>query len=224
MKADSTSAPERATTLSTKEAWDAAFAAWEAAKAAYDAAAKLHDDDFAAAKAQGRPFDDDLAKQCDDAGTVESNARFALIQTPAPDFRALLHKTKLLWAREDATGEREEHTEGWHRKYPDAVIADMVRLQAEYAEAWLAPWERDGGVALVCPDGKLHLSFPTYELSPRYVAPADHMDERFAQDFISTNAQHYHSTMNARVDALKAVPGGVDMVKAHIAAKRSIWA
>lgn len=223
MADDSTTARESATTLSTKEAWDAAFATWEAAKAAYDEAAKLHDDDFAAAEAQGRPFDPDLAKQCDDAGQIESNTRFALIQTPAPDFRALLHKIKLLWARDDAP-EEEEYTAGWHRKYPDAVIADMVRLQAEYAEAWLAPWERDGGVALVCPDGKLHLSFPTYELSPRYVAPADHMDEKFAQDFISTNAQHYHSTMNARVDALKIVPGGVDMVKAHIAAKRSIWA
>ena len=203
--------------------WDANFEAWQAAKSNYEAAAKLHDDDIAAAEAHGRQFDEMLAKQCNDTGTVESNARFALILTLAPDFAAVLIKMRLLWQRTDAP-EADEYTEGWHRRYPDAVIADMVRLQSEFAEAWLAPWETDGGVALVCPDGKLQLSFPTYELSPRYVAPADHMGEQFARDFHITNGQHYQSTMNARVDALKVVPGGSDMIKAHIVAKRQIWA
>ena len=64
MNGDSTPAPESATTLSTKEAWDAAFATWEAAKAAYDEAAKLHDDVFAADFYDCGTFEIDIVLQC----------------------------------------------------------------------------------------------------------------------------------------------------------------
>lgn len=222
MGAISTLAPEGATTLTIKETWDVALAAWQTAKADYDEAAALHDADWEAAEATGRKPDAELGARVDALATPESETRLALMTTPAPDFGAVILKIKMLWVRDD-TPENDEYTEAWHRRYPDAVLADMIRLQTEYAGAWVAAWEKDGGAALVCPDGKLHLSFPTYELSPRYVAPAEHMEQWFADNFVATNAQHYHSTMNARIDALKTVPGGVDMVKAYVATKRSAW-
>ena len=222
MESISIRAPESATTLTTKETWDLALAAWQAAKAEYDAAAALHDADWEAAEEEGRKPDAELGERADALATPECETRLALMTTPAPDFGAVMLKIQTLWVRDD-TPENDEYTEAWHRRFPDAVLADMIRLQAEYAGAWVAKWEKDGGAALLDPNGKLHLSFPTYELSPRYVAPAEHMEQWFADNFIATNSQHYHSTMNARVDALKAVPGGVDMVKTYIAGKREAW-
>lgn len=202
--------------------WDANFEAWQTAKSNYEAVAAAHDADYDSAKAEGRNFDPELAAECDKLGNVECAARFELIETTAPDFIAVSVKMDILFGAQNF-GTDNDCAPGWNRDLTDAVIADMARLQAEYAGAWVSAWETDGGAALVCPDGKLHLSFPTYELSPRYVAPAEHMDKWFADHFDTTNSQHYHSTMNARVDALKTVPGGVDMVKAYVATKRSKW-
>lgn len=226
MEADSISAPNGATTLTTKEIWGAAFAAWESAKAAYEFAEAAHD--TARAEAGGdeahKPALDRLSSLEDETAQRENETRFGLILTPAPDLEAVSFKLNLLFGQEYAElGDEDEYTASWHRKFTNAVSADISRLQSEYAGAWVAAWENDGGAALACPDGKLHLSFPTYELSPRYVAPAKHMEQWFADSFVATNAQHYHSTMNARIDALKTVPGGVDMVKAYVATKRSAW-
>lgn len=222
MGADSTPAPNGATTLSTKETWDAAFAAWEAAKvayefadAAYDTARAEADDDEAHNAALDR-----LATLEDETAQRENETRFGLILTPAPGLDAVSFKMNLLFGREYADlGDDDEYVSSWHRKFTNAVAADVARLQAEFAEAWLAAWTKDGGSVVISDDGQAHYSFPTYDFSPRHVAPADHMEEWFANHFQITNEQHYHSTMNARVDALKMVPGGSGIIKAYMRGK-----
>jgi hypothetical protein len=203
---------------SAKETWGAAFAAWSADKSAYDVAAKLHDEDSVTARAEGRPFDPELAQRCDEAGMVESNSRFALILIPAPDFGAVMVKMRLLWQRTDDM-EGDEHTDGWHRKYPDAVIADMQRLQSEFAEAWLAAWTKDGGSVVIDDDGKAQIGWVTYDFSPNYRAPDPAWPDA-VRDNTFLHAQAFHdATMKARFDALKMFPGGVDALKAHMQTK-----
>ncbi len=221
MNADSISAPERATTLTTKETWNAAFAAWETAvikfefaEAAFTAA---HDEAGGDEHASEVPAVAKLAAIVDDLAGVENETRFALLLTPAPDFAAATWKMTKLYSEGDFEGD--EHSSAWHRRYPEAVIADMQRLQTEFAEAWLTAWTQDGGAVMICPDGELQYSFPTYDRSPRYIAPAEHMDEQFAAHFLQTNDQHYHSTMNARVETLRMIPGGRGMIKSYMQAK-----
>lgn len=222
MNADSISAPDGATTLTTKETWDAAFAAWESAKAAYEFADAAHDTARAEAGDDEtlKPALDRLSTLEDETAQRENETRFGLILTPAPDFDAVSFKLHQLFGQEHAElGDDDEYVSPWHRKFTDAVAADVARLQTEFAEAWLAAWTQDGGAVMICPDGTLQYSFPTYDRSPRYVASTDHMDEQFAAHFNQTNDQHYHSTMNARVDTLRMVPGGGGMIKSHMQAK-----
>ena len=221
MESISIRAPERATTLTTKEIWDAAFAAWEAAvvkfefaEAAFTAA---HDEAGGGAQASQAPAVKKLGTLADNLAGVENETRFALLLTPAPDFAAVAWKLTKLYSEGDFEGD--EHSSAWHRRFPEAVIADMERLQSEFAEVWLAAWTKDGGAVIICDDGALQYSFPTYDRSPRYVAPADHMDAQFAAHFNQTNDQHYHSTMNARVDTLRMIPGGRGMIKSYMQAK-----
>lgn len=221
MTADSISAPEGATTLTTKETWDAAVAAWEAAKVAFDFADAL--DDAARGEAgynSAEPAAAKIVAMLDERAQVENKTRFALIELPAPDFEAVSFKMNLLFGQDYAElGDADEYVSSWHRKFTDAVTADVERLQTEFAEAWLAAWTKDGGAVMVCPDGELQYSFPTFDRSPRYVAPADHMDEQFAARFVQTGDQHYHSTMNARVETLRMIPGGRGMIKSYMRAK-----
>lgn len=221
MNGVSTRAPDGATTLTTKETWEAAFAAWEAAVVKFEFAeaafTTAHDEAGGGDLASKMPAVAKLAEIVDDLAGVENETRFALLLTPAPDFAAATWKLTKLYSEGDFEGD--EHGSAWHRRYPEAVIADMQRLQTEFAEAWLAAWTQDGGAVMICPDGELQYSFPTYDRSPRYVAPADHMDEQFAAHFNQTNDQHYHSTMNARVDTLRMIPGGRGMIKSHMQAK-----
>jgi len=217
MGADSTRAPEGATTLTIKETWRAAYAAWEAAKLAFDLIDAANATAREEAKGTPSPALDSMDRETDRLGHVECDKRNSLIRTPAPDFGAVSQKLQLLFAPEyGELGPDDQYISAYHRSLTDAVIADMARLQSEFAEAWIAKWTADGGSLAMGFDGHVQLGFPTYELSPRYVAPAEHMGEEFAHDFEQTNAQHYHSTMNARVDSLKIVPGGSEILKAYM--------
>lgn len=221
MTADSISAPNGATTLTTKETWDAAFAAWGSAQTAYEFADAAHDTARAEAgdDEQHKPVLDRLAALEDETAQRENETRFGLILTPAPDLNAVSFKLNLLFGQEYAElGDDDEFVSSWHRKFTDTVAADIARLQSEFAEAWLAAWTKDGGAVIICDDGTLQYSFPTYDRSPRYVAPAAHMDEQFAAHFLQTSDQHYHSTMNARVEVLRMIPGGSGMIKCHMQA------
>lgn len=214
----STTAPESATTLSTKEKWDAAFAAWQTAKSKYDAAAAAHDADYDAAKAEGRPFNADLAAECDKSGAAEGEARFALIETLAPDFPALSVKLGLLFGPENF-GANNDSGPVWSRELTDAVIADMARLQWEYAEAWLAAWTKDGGSVVIDDDGKAQIGWPVYDLSPSYRAPDPTWPDAVRDHAFICGQAAYDAIMKARYEALKTVPGGVDMLKAHMRAE-----
>lgn len=203
---------------SANETWDAAFAAWSADRSNYDAAAKLHDEDSATARAEGRQFDSELAQRCDEAGMAESNSRFALILIPAPHFGAVMVKMRLLWQRTDDP-EGEEYTDGWHRKYPDGVIADMQRLQSGFSEAWLAAWTKDGGSVVIDDDGKAQIGWVTYDFSPNYRAPDPAWPDAVRDNTLLHAQAHHDATMKARFDALKMFPGGVEALKAHMQAK-----
>lgn len=130
MSTDTITAPKGATAITAKGSWDLAFAAWQAAKATYDEVAALYDADCQAAEVEGRQPNAELGERVDALANPECDTRLALMQTPAPDFAAVLFKIKTLWARDDAP-ENDDYTDAWHRRYPDAVIADMIRLQAD---------------------------------------------------------------------------------------------
>lgn len=219
MKADSISAPDGATTLSTKETWDAAFAAWEAAKVAYDFAEAAYE---TAHKEAGEDADQStavckLATMLDQSAEVENDTRFALILTPAPDMSAALWKLRSLYADEqDGKG---EYTSDWRREYPLAVIADMERLQSEYVEAWLAAWTKDGGSVVIDDEGKAQIGWTVYDLSPAYQAPDPAWPDTVRDNMFLHAQAHHDATMKTRYEAIRMVPGGVDALKAHMRAK-----
>jgi hypothetical protein len=198
--------------------WDAAFAAWEAAKVAYDFAEAAYE---TAHKEAGEDADQStavskLATMLDQSAAVENDTRFALILTPAPDMSAALWKLRSLYADEDDG--KGEYTSDWRREYPLAVIADLERLQSEYAEAWLAAWTADGGSVVIDDDGKVQIGWATYDYSPNYRAPDPAWPEAVRDhSYICGQAAH-DATMKARYEAIRMIPGGVDALKAHMRA------
>jgi len=222
MGTSSTRAPESATTLSTKEAWDAAFAAWEAAKVDFDFAECAYTTAYNEAggdqDADNNPVVAKLCDLMDRRAAVENEARFALVETPAPHLAAVSVKLDLLFGPENY-GTDSDNAPAWHRDFPAGVIADVQRLQSDYCDAWLAAWTKDGGSVVIDDEGKAQIGWPAYDLSPSYQAPnADWPDALRDHAFISGQAA-YDATMRARHEALKMVPGGVDMLKAHMRAK-----
>lgn len=221
MTGTSTGAPVGATTLTTKETWDAAFAAWEAAKvdcdfaeAAYETAHKEAGGDE---EADNNPVVAKLCDVLDKRAGIENETRFALILTPAPDFTAVTWKLTALYGAGDYDGD--DHSSAWHLRYPSAVIADMERLQSEFATAWLSAWTKAGGSVVIGDDGKTQASYSTYDLSPVYRAPRSDMGEEAERQDGCWNDGHYYGTMKALFAGLQSVPGGGEMLKAHMRAK-----
>lgn len=203
------------------EAWDANFAAWQAAKADYDAAAAQHDADYEQAQATGRRYDEALAARVDAFATVECDTRMALILTPAPGLPAVSVKMDLLFGPSQFSdfGASDECISAWHRRYTDAVLADMTRLQSDFAAAWLADWTKDGGSVVIDDEGKAQIGWPVYDLSPNYRAPDAAWPQEVRDNaFLHGQAMH-DATMKARYEALRMFPGGVDTVKAFMRAK-----
>jgi len=221
MADNSTGAPESATTLNTKALWDAAFAAWEAAKVEFDFAecayTTAHNEAGGDQDADNNPAVGKLREAMDRRAAVENEARFALVETPAPHLAAVSLKLDLLFGPENY-GTDSEYIPPWHRDFLTAVMADVQRLQSDYCEAWLAAWTKDGGSVVIDDNGKAQIGWPAYDLSPSYQAPnADWSDALRDHAFISGQAA-YDATMKARYEALKTVPGGVDMLKSHMRA------
>lgn len=203
------------------EAWDANFAAWQAAKADYDAAAAQHDADYEQAQATGRRYDEALAARVDAFATVECDTRMALILTPAPGLPAVSVKMDLLFGPSQFSdfGAEDDCISAWHRRYTDTVLADMARLQSEFAAAWLAAWTKDGGSVVIDDEGKAQIGWPVYDLSPNYRETEPTLPQEVRDvSFIYCSTAH-DVTMKARFDALKRFPGGVDMLKAYMQAK-----
>lgn len=193
--------------------WDANFTTWKAAKEPLDEADALHVAAFN--EAPDAPETLALAGKCDDLAGPEGKARFDLLLTPAPDFAAVAWKLHTLYGVGDFEGD--EYSSAWRREYPLSIMADMARLQSAFAEAWLADWTKDGGSVVIDDEGKAQFGWPAYDLSPCYREPDAKLQE--VRDNLFLHAQaHYDATMRARYDALKLVPGGADMVKAHMQA------
>lgn len=224
MDVDSTRAPVGATTLTTKEIWDAAFAAWEAAKvkadfayAAYSTARDEADALVASGEDTGAAMEK-LTAHAEETGEALATAFKVLVITPAPDFAAVLWKMTALYGEGDC-GPDDEHSAAWRMEYPGAVIADLERLQSEFANAWLAAWTTAGGSVIIGDDGKVQASYSTYDLSPVYRAPRSEMGEEAERQDGCWNDGHYYGTMKALFEGLRAVPGGGEMVKANMRAK-----
>jgi len=224
MNVDSTRAPEGATTITPKEAWDAAFAAWEAAQVkadfAYEAYSTARDeaDALLASGEDTAPAIVKLAAHAEQTGEALATAFKGLVTTPAPDFAAVLWKMTALYGEGDC-GPDDEHSAAWRMEYPGAVIADLERLQSEFAEAWLDRWTKAGGSVVIGDDGKVQASYATHELSPVYRAPRSELGEQAERQDGCWNDGHYYGTMKALFEGLRAVPGGSEMVKANMRAK-----
>jgi hypothetical protein len=212
MDADSTTAPNGATALTIRALWDANFAAWQAAKSDYDTAAATHDADYEAAEAEGRKGDSELAKACDDAGALESAARFALVLTPAPDFPTVRIKFDLLFG-DDMFGAADDYATAWNRQYTDAIRADMARLQSEAAAAWLARWTENGGSVLIDDEGKAQFSWPADSNVPMRESGMGEQADR--QDSCWRDG-NYHGIMRGLFQSLGA--GLSDIIKAQMRA------
>lgn len=198
--------------------WDANFTAWESAKAEYDFAdgayQTAHKEAGGGDTADNGPAVIKLLALLDRRATGENKSRFELLLTPAPDFAAVAWKLHALYGVGDFEGD--EYTSAWRREYPLSVIADVARLQSTFAEAWLADWIKDGGSVVIDDEGKAQFGWPAYDLSPAYREPdADLPQEVRENSFLHAQA-HYDATMKARYEALKLVPGGAGMVKAHM--------
>ncbi|WP_411341379.1 hypothetical protein V6U71_05935 [Sphingopyxis sp. J-6] len=224
MKADSTRAPDGATTLTTKEAWETAFAAWEAAKVAADDAHAAHATGCDEAGALSASDPDApaaikrLAALAESTGSAQAETFKAAILTPAPDFAAVLWKMTALYGEGD-TGPDDEHSAAWRMEYPGAVIADLERLQSDFAAAWLKSWVKDGGSVVIDTDGKAQVGWVVYDLSPAFVEPHPTWPNEVRETNALFNTAHHDATMKARYEALHMVPGGANMVKAHMRAE-----
>ena len=93
-----------------------------------------------------------------DTSVALNDTRNALLLCPAPDYLTVQWKLRALFGAGDC-GEDDQFITGWHRRFTDAVIADMDRLQSEFAEAWLAKWTEHGGTVLLY-GGKAQFSYP----------------------------------------------------------------
>lgn len=103
--------------------------------------------------------------------------------------------------------------------YPGAVIADLERLQTKFAGAWLAAWTHDGGSVVIDDEGKAQVGWPVYDLSPNYCAPDAAWPQEVRDNAFLQGQSMHDATMKARYEALRMVPGGVAMLKAHMSAK-----
>ena len=218
MESISIRAPKSATTLTAKEIWDAAFAAWESAKVAYEFADAAHDTARVEAGEDDvhKPALDRLSALEDETAQRENETRFGLILTPAPDFGAVQWKMQTLYGEGDHDGD--DHSSAWHRRYPAAVIADVERLQSEFAVAWLAAWTKDGGSVVIDDDGKAQIGWATYDYSPNFRAPDPAWPEAVRDHSYICGQSAHDATMKARFEALKMHPAGVSAIKAHMRA------
>ncbi len=209
MSTDSTTAPVGATTLTIAEEWARLLAIHTEAAAADRAINAIYD----AALAEGSEGDDFTKIEANWTATGEAlhSARDNLLLAAAPDYRAVQWKLAQLFTEGDYHGD--QYISAWHRKFTDAVMADLARIQTEFLEAWLSAYMADGGSATMEGNGsKVWLGHPTFELSPRYRRPEG--DEPIEAHLSAWQDAHYYATMNARVDALKMFPGGTEAIKA----------
>src|SRR3546814_721609 len=224
MVADSTRAPDGATTFTNTAA--AITAAWDRREAAFRAVRAMPDD-----PATG-------------GNTDEQEAQWAIIDAAEAEMVASVATTARgaevqLWCAavyqfDDAEDEAPCYrgdldyfiAQGDKRDWKDRLLLAALRslrdqqdAEAAFIDAWLAAWIRDGGSVVIDDEGKAQIGWVMYDLSPNYRAPDPAWPEAVRDNtFLHAQATH-DATMKARYDALRMVPGGVDMLKAHMRAK-----
>jgi hypothetical protein len=214
MKTDSTSASDGASTLTIRERWDSLMSSYNEARAADAAINAVYDE----ATKSGSETDDHSKIEADwiSRGDDLHQARDNLLLALAPDFAAVQWKMAQLFSEGDYEGD--QYICAWNRKFTDAVMADLARLQGEFVEAWLEAWTGAGGNVCFDQDGKhAWFGFPTFDGSPEYAALSD--DQRASPDIMSHLDIRYHARMNGRIEDLQFFPGGVEVIKQHMRSK-----
>lgn len=178
---------------------------WDRLRAAHDAAVKAAD----------------VAELADDhaANRTEYAAWMELMKAEAPDFTAVLWKLVEIFG--EAGRERIEggYADAWLFQLTDVILSDVERLNNAFAEAWLSSWTKAGGSVVIDDEGKAQASYSTYDLSPLYRAPRSELGEQAERQDGCWNDGHYYGTMKALFAGLQAVPGGGELLKAHMRAK-----
>jgi hypothetical protein len=215
MTSDSTTAREGATTLTIREQWHAVWATYEATKAIaeavdaeYDAAWREAGGDVAASRV---PAVDRLGDLAEETGQAQSKLFGQMILTPAPDIAAVLLKMVAMFGQGD-TGPDDDMAPQWVLTYPQAVIADLERLQSEAATGWLDQWTKEGGSVAIDDEGHLQVA---YRADSAHQAKPSGMGEEVDLQESRWQDGRYHGTMQAMYDALRMF-GGAGAIKAHM--------
>lgn len=225
MNADSISAPDGATTLSTKD--DAAIiAAFDRRAAAF-------------AKLGGLP--DPVTTG---SGTDEQTALWSVIDVAEAEICTSIATTARgaelqLWtaatylfdAAEDEgpcySADLDHFTaQGDRRDWKDRLLMSALRslhaqkeAQSAFVEEWLAAWTADGGSVVIDDEGKAQIGWTVYDLSPAYQAPDPAWPDAVRDNHFLHAQAHHDATMKARFEAIRMIPGGIDTLKAHMRAK-----
>lgn len=85
-----------------------------------------------------------------------------------------------------------------------------------FAAAWLQHWTDAGGYVGIDSSGSAGFGFPEYSESPAFVEANPDLPEWLrASNYAFSDGVHT-GKMGALFNLLKAVPGGIDAVKAHM--------
>lgn len=223
MGINSTPAPDGATTFTNNDA--AITAAWDRRAAAFLAVRALPDDPTTGGE------------------TDEQSEQWAIIDAAEAEIRSSVATTARgaeiqLWCAvvyqfDDAEDEAPCYrgdldyfiAQGDKRDWKDRLLLAALRslraqqdAEAAFIDAWLAAWIKDGGSVVIDDEGKAQIGWVMYDLSPNYRAPDPAWPEALRDNtFLHAQATH-DATMKTRYDALRMVPGGVDMLKAYMRA------
>lgn len=224
MKADSTCAPESATTLSTNDA--AIIAAFARRAAAFAELGGLPDPATTGSGTDEQTtlwsvIDVAEAEICTGIATTARGAELQLWTAATYLFDTAEDEGPCYCADLDhftAQGDR--------RDWKDRLVMSALRslhaqteAQSAFVEEWLAAWTADGGSVVIDDEGKAQIGWVTYDFSPNYRAPDPAWPDAVRDNTFLHAQAHHDATMKARFDALKMFPGGVDALKAHMQAK-----
>ncbi len=116
--------------------------------------------------------------------------------------------------------------QGARRDWKDRLLVSALRslraqqdAQTAFIAEWLAAWTKDGGSVVIDDEGRAQIGWTVYDLSPAYQAPDPAWHDAVRDNAFLHAQAHHDATMKARFDAIRMAPGGVDALKAYMAAK-----
>ena len=148
-------------------------------------------------------------------GSALSDVRFEMIRSPAPDYTAVQWKLDQLFGPE-ACGAGGGSTPCWDSELTDIVRADMARLNAEFSEAWLTAFQKEGG-SVIMVDGGSAMQIGWKPEAPLRFTESEGMDAQSVSDRNLMADYSHWGVMRAMSSMLShIVPGGNEMVKQHL--------